>query len=155
MTKLRVLTLLVVVAHWVDAIGHLFLAAKILPAPNDHVSSLAVILITSGHLVVSVALWELGDRIAGCISLIFFLAALSADLYEHFLHASGNNVFMVASGHWTIWFDASVVVLLGLDILGCSIGTWLLSGRTRSGNIAPEASSDFKRRGLRFSAGLS
>jgi hypothetical protein len=155
MTKLRVLTLLVVVAHWIDAIGHLFLAAKILPAPNDHVSSLAVILITSGHLVVSVALWELGDRIAGCISLIFFLAALSADLYEHFLHASGNNVFMVGFGHWTFWFDASVVVLLALEILGCTIGAWLLTSRMRRRNSAAGVSVNLDRRGLRFSASPS
>ena len=155
MTKIRMLALMVVVAHWMDAVGHLFLAAKILPAPNDHVSWLAVVLITSGHLVVSIALCKLGDRIGGCISLIFFLAALSADLYEHFLHASGNNVFMAASGHWTAWFDASVVVLLALEILGCSIGAWLLSGRTRSRKSMPGASSDLKRRGLRFSVGLS
>jgi len=149
------LALLVVVAHWMDAVGHLFLAAKILPAPNDHVSWLAVILITSGHLVVSIALWKLADRIAGLTSLIFFLAALGADLYEHFLHASANNVFMVAPGHWTTWFDASVVVLLALEILGCSVGTWLLGGRTRSRNSAPGVSSNLKRRGLRFSASLS
>jgi hypothetical protein len=155
MTKSRMLALLVVVAHWMDAVGHLFLAAKILPAPNDHVGWLAVILITSGHLVVSVALWKLGDRIAGWTSLIFFLAALSADLYEHFLHASGNNVFMVASGYWTTWFDASVVVLLALEILGCSIGAWLLSGRMRSRNSAPGVSPNLNRRGLRLSASLS
>jgi hypothetical protein len=155
MTKSQMLALLVVVVHWMDAVGHLFLAAKILPTPNDHASWLAVILITSGHLVVSIALWKLGDRIAGGISLIFFLAALSADLYEHFLHASGNNVFMVASGHWTTWFDASVIMLLALEILGCSIGTWLLSGRTRSRNSAPGVSSNINRRSLRLSASLS
>ena len=155
MTRSRMLALLVVVAHWMDAVGHLFLAAKILPAPNDHVGWLAVILITSGHLVVSIALWKLADRIAGLTSLIFFLAALGADLYEHFLHASANNVFMVAPGHWTTWFDASVVVLLALEILGCSVGTWLLGGRTRSRNSAPGVSSNLKRRGPRFSASLS
>jgi len=149
------LVLLVVVVHWMDAIGHLFLAAKVLPAPNDHVSWLAVILITSGHLIVSIAVWKLGDRIAGWTSLIFFLAALGADLYEHFLHPSGNNVFMVASGHWTVWFDASVVLLVALEILGCSIGAWLLGGRARSRNSAPRVSSNPDRRDLRLSASLS
>jgi hypothetical protein len=155
MTKSRMLALLVVVAHWVDAIGHLFLAAKILPAPNDHVSWLAVVLITAGHLVVSIAVWKLGDRIAGLTSLIFFLAAMSADLYEHFLHASGNNVFMVEFGYWAAWFDASVVVLLALEILGCSIGIWLLGARTRGRNSAPGVSSDLIRPKLRLSASLS
>ena len=132
MTRARVLTLLVVVAHWVVAVVHLFFAAKVLPAPNNHVSWLAITLITVGHLVVSIALWKLGDKFAGVVSLIFFLAALSADLYEHFLHASANNVFSVASGDWTARFDASVFILLGLEILGCLLGILLLGRRTRN-----------------------
>ena len=139
MTRRRTLTLLVVVAHWIVAIGHLFVAAKVLPPPNNHVSWLALTLITLGHLAVSLALWTLSDRIAGLVSLIFFLAALGADLYEHFLHASANNVFTVASGGWTAPFDASVFVLLGLEIAGCLLAILLLGGRTRTrtSNNAP------------------
>jgi len=44
MTKARMLTLLVVSAHWVVAVLHLFLAAKVLPAPNNNVSWLAITL---------------------------------------------------------------------------------------------------------------
>jgi hypothetical protein len=126
------LTLLIVVAHWIVAVGHLFLAAKVLPAPNNNVSWLAITLITFGHLGVSIALWKLSDRISGLVSLIFFLAALSADLYEHFLHASANNVFTVAPGDWTAGFDASVFVLLALEIVGGLLGILLLGGRTRN-----------------------
>ena len=142
MTKMRTLALLVVVAHWVGAVGHLFLAARILPAPNNNVSWLAIVLITSGHLCVSIALWQLSDKLAGLLSLIFFLAALGADLYEHFLHAAPNNVFMVASGDWTAWFDASVLGLLALEILACSLGVLLLGGMARPEvrNIAGEKS---------------
>jgi hypothetical protein len=119
------------------AIWHLFLAAKVLPAPNDKVSWLAITLITCGHVVVSIALWTLRDRLAGLVSLIFFLAALSADLYENFLHASANNVFTVAPGNWTPWFDVSVSVLLAFEIAGCLLGILLLSGRTRN-NAQPK-----------------
>src|SRR5579863_8584891 len=128
MTKPRILTLLIVVAHWIVAVGHLFLAAKILPAPNNSVSWLAVILISSGHLCVSIAVWKLGERLAGLVSVIFFFAALGADLYEHFLHASANNVFTVAAASWTAGFDASVFVLLALEILGCFLGVVSLGG---------------------------
>jgi len=137
MTTRRTLTLLVVVAHWIVAIGHLFLAAKVLPPPNNSVSWLAVTLITLGHLAVSIALWTLSDKLAGLLSLFFFLAALGADLYEHFLHASANNVFMVAPGDWTARFDASVFVLLALEIVGCLLGILLLGGRTRK-NAPPQ-----------------
>jgi hypothetical protein len=134
MTKAR-LTLPVVIAHWVVATLHLFLAAKVLPAPNNNVSWLAITLITLWHLGVSIALWKLRDRLAGLVSLIFFLAALGADLYEHFLHASANNIFMVSPGDWTTRFDASVYILLALEILGCLLGILLLGRRT--GNSQP------------------
>jgi hypothetical protein len=125
------LTLLVVVAHWIVAVWHLFVAAKVLPAPNNHVGWLAITLITFGHLAVSIALWKLSDKLGGLVSLIFFLAAMSADLYEHFVHASANNVFIVASGDWTARFDASVFVLLSLEIAGCLLGILLLGSRTK------------------------
>lgn len=132
MTKPRSLALLVVVAHWMFAVWHLFLAAKILPAPDNKVSWLAITLITSGHLVVSAALWKLGDRLTGLVSLVFFLAALGADLYEHFLHASANNIFMVAPGDGTALFHTSVFALLALEILGCLLGILLLGGKARN-----------------------
>jgi hypothetical protein len=126
MTNPRALALVVVVAHWMVAVGHLFLAARVLPAPNNSVSGTAIILITFGHLCVAVALWKLSDKLAGVVLLIFFLAALAADLYEHFLHRSANNIFMVAAGGWTASFDASVFGLLALEIMACSLGILLL-----------------------------
>jgi hypothetical protein len=121
MTKARMLILLLVIAHWVVAVLHLFVAAKVLPAPNN-VGWLAITLITFGHLCASIAVWKLGDKLAGLVSVLFFLAAFGADLYEHFLHASANNVFMLAPGDWTVRFDASVFLLLALEILGCLLG---------------------------------
>jgi hypothetical protein len=132
MTNARLLTLLVVIAHWIVAVWHLFLAANVLLAPNNTVSWLAITLITLGHLGVSIALWKLSDRLAGLVSLIFFMAALGADLYEHFLHVSANNVFVVAPGNWTARFDVSVFILLALEILGCMLGILLLGRRTRN-----------------------
>jgi hypothetical protein len=145
MTKARTLALLVVAAHCIVAICHLFFAAKILPAPSNHVSWLAIILITSGHVGVSILLWKLGEKVAGFVSVIFFLAAMSADLYEHFLHASQNNVFMVAQGDWTAIFNASVFILLALEIVGCLLGTIVLGGRTRNNKSTPGLNSKFSK----------
>jgi len=146
MTKTRTLAVLVVAAHWIVAICHLFLAAKILPAPNNHVSWLAIILITSGHVVVSILLWKLSDKVAGLVSLIFFLAAMSADLYEHFLHASQNNVFMVVPGDWSAIFNISVFILLALEIVGCLLGTIVVGGRTGGNKSTPGLKSKFSRK---------
>ncbi len=145
MTKARTLALLVVAAHWMVAIWHLFLAARILPAPNNHVSGLAIVLITSGHVVVSILFWKLSDKVAGFVSVIFFLAAMSADLYEHFLHASQNNVFMVAPGDWTGMFNVSVFILLALEIVGCLLGTIVLGGRRRNNKSTLGLDSKFSR----------
>lgn len=134
MTRARTLILLAVVGHWIIAIWHLFLAANILPAPNNHVSGLAITLITTGHLIVSIAAWKLSDRFAAAVSLLFFLAAMGANVYEHFLHASLNNIFMVAAGEGTAIFDVSVFLLLTLEILGCVLGVRLLGGRTGNNN---------------------
>jgi len=146
MTKLRTLTLLIVVAHWIVAMWHLFLAASVLPAPNNRVSWLAVVLLTLLHGGVSIALWKISDKLMGLVSIIFFLAAMSADLYEHFLHASGNNVFMVAPGDWTAWFSASVYILLALELLGCFLGVLSLGGRKRQ-HATPEPNSNPPERG--------
>jgi len=92
MTKARLLILLIVAAHWFVGIVHLFFAAQVLPAPNNHVSLLAVTFITLVHWAVALGLWKLTQKPVLWVSLIFFLAAMSADLYEHFLHASLNNI---------------------------------------------------------------
>lgn len=132
MTKLRRFALLVVVGHWFIAVWHLFLAANVLAAPDNKVSWLAIVFISGGHLAVSIVLWTLKDKFAGSVTVIFFLAALGADLYEHFLHASANNIFMVAPGNWTAGFDASVFALLALEVLGCVLAILLLAGGTRN-----------------------
>jgi hypothetical protein len=57
------------------------------------------------------------------------------------LHASGNNVFMVAPGDWTAWFNASVFILLALEILGCFLGVLSPGGRTRK-HSTPQRNSN-------------
>ena len=153
MTKARTLALVVVAAHCIVAIWHLFLAAKILPAPNNHVGWLAITLITSGHVVVSILLWRLSEKVAGLVSVIFFLAAMSADLYEHFLHASLNNVFMVARGDWTAMFDVSVFILLALEIAGCLLGIIVPGGRTKNNKSTPGLNSKFSKKSPKLFAG--
>ena len=141
MKELRNLALLIVVAHWIVAIWHLFLAAKVLLGPNNQVSWLAITLISCGHLMVSIALWTLRARLSRAVSLVFFLAALGADVYEHLWHASANNIFMVATSRWTFVFDASVFALLTLEILGCFLGILFLGGWPRRDHSGAEKSA--------------
>lgn len=127
MKRLRLLAQFIVLAHWMVAIWHLFLAANVLPAPDNHVLGSAVFWLTVLHWGVLILLWKVSDKFIGATALIFFSAALSADLYEHFLHASLNNIFMAPPGAWTAWFTISVYILLALEILGLLIGARGLS----------------------------
>lgn len=135
MTNPRTFALFVVIAHWILAIGHLFIAARALPGPNNGVSWLAVILISSGHLCVVAGLWKLSDRPAGAVLSIFFLAALSADLYEHFAHTSANNIALATGAGLTGWFDASVFGLVALEILACLLGMVMFARPTPVGAV--------------------
>jgi hypothetical protein len=63
------------------------------------------------------------------VVLIFFLCALATDVYEHFGHASANNVFMVAASELGACFEASVGGLLALEILACLLGILLINRR--------------------------
>ncbi len=127
----RALAQVIVVAHWMFAVSHLFVAARVLPSSNNGVSGMGVLLITAGHAGVAMALSMFSEKIGGVVSFTFFLAAMSADLYEHFLHASMNNVLLIASGSWTARFDSTVVVLLALEVMGCFLGIMSLSPRER------------------------
>lgn len=142
MKNLRTFAATVVLAHWVVAILHLFIVARMLPAPENHVSWLGMVLLSCLHLGVCAALLALSPKYTGLVSLLFFLAAMTADLYEHFLHASANNIFMAPRSPWTFWFDASVFVLLALEILGCFFGIRWLSGRMRNESPRSEPNLD-------------
>ncbi len=127
----RALAQVIVAAHWMFAVSHLFVAARVLPSPNNSVSGMGVLLITALHAGVAIALSMFNEKIGGVVSFTFFSAAMSADLYEHFLHASLNNVFLITAGNWTARFDSSVVVLLALEVMGCFLGIMSL-GRWRA-----------------------
>ena len=97
-----------IAAHWVTAIWHLFVAAKVLPGPTNDVNLFAVGLITLLHLGVAGAWKKLPDRLVGGILSAFFIAALAFGIYEHFLHPGGNNVFMVSASEWKTAFEVGV-----------------------------------------------
>ncbi len=122
------LGVVVIATHCAVAVWHLFLAAEVLPSPNNTISLLAVLLITLMHLAIAAAWWKLTDKLAGAILAIFFAVVLALDIYEHFLHPGANNVFMVLPGDWKTIFEVSVGLLLAIELLGTSIGILSLKG---------------------------
>ena len=67
MNRYRILGLIIIAAHGVLAVWHLFLAAKVLPAPENTVSWLAVALASTLHLAVLVVWWLATERPASIV----------------------------------------------------------------------------------------
>jgi hypothetical protein len=128
MKKLRIYSLLIIAAHWVVGVWHLLLVAKILPAPENNVSWIAISLFTLLHCGVAVACWKLSDRLSGLILCVFLVVALGSGIYEHFLAPGLNNIFRVPPSDWTAAFRASVFLLVVVEILGCWFGIRLSRG---------------------------
>jgi hypothetical protein len=61
---------------------------------------------------------------------------------------------MVARGDWTAIFNASVFILLALEIVGCLLGTLLLGGRKKRNNKStPEPNSKFSKQSPKLFSG--
>jgi hypothetical protein len=129
MNRYKVLGFVVIAAHGVAAVGHLLLTAQVLPAPDNRVNVFAIGMLTAVHLAVSIVWWKVPNRPAGLILSTFFIAVLAFGIYEHFLHPGANNVFMVLPGVWKTTFEASVVLLMALEVLGAGIGLRFLRGQ--------------------------
>jgi hypothetical protein len=127
MRNLRTYGFLAIPAHWIVAVWHLVLVAKVLPASDNSVHWLAIALLTLVHGGVLLACWKLTDRFAGLTLCVFLLVALGSGIYEHFLGPGLNNVFRMASSDWTTAFRASVFLLAVVEILGCWFGIQLAS----------------------------
>ncbi|HJS98081.1 MAG TPA: hypothetical protein VJ756_03250 [Terriglobales bacterium] len=130
MNKYRISGIVVIAAHWVTAMWHLSVAAKVLPGPTNGVNLLAVALITLLHLGVAGAWWKLRDKLAGGILSAFFIVALVFGIYEHFIHPGGNNIFMVSASEWKTTFEVSVGLLMALEVLGVGTGIRFLKSGT-------------------------
>jgi cell division protein FtsW (lipid II flippase) len=131
MERYKVLGFVVIAAHWAAAVWHLFVAAKVLPSPDNRVNLVAIGILSVVHLAVSVVWWKVPNRPAGLILSTFFIAVLAFGVYEHFLHPGANNAFMVLPGEWKTPFEASVVLLTALEVLGAGIGFRSLKGRSQ------------------------
>lgn len=129
MDRYKVFGFVVIAAHWAAAVGHLLVTAKVLAPPDNNVNLFVIGMLSVVHLAVSVAWWRVPSKPAGLILSTFFVAVLGFGIYEHFLHAGANNVFMVIPGPWRAPFDASVALLMALEILGAGLGFQTLRGQ--------------------------
>ncbi len=132
MKALRLYALLIIAVHWIVAAWHLFLVAKILPAPENNVNWVAIGILTLLHFVALIACWKLCDRFTGLVLGVFFVLALGAGLYEHFLDSGLNNIVRVRPSDWVTAFRASVFLLVVIEMLGCWLGIRLLQRNSQT-----------------------
>jgi hypothetical protein len=139
MKRSRTSGFVVIAAHWIIAVWHLFLAAKVLPVPDNNVSWLAISLLSLLHAGISIVWWKIPNRPAGLVLSIFFIATLASGIYEHFVHLGGNNVFRVVPGEWKTAFQVSVIFLVLLEVLGAWMGLRFLKSNSQVGRLTPAA----------------
>jgi hypothetical protein len=66
-----------------------------------------------------ILLWTNRPKTAGGLLLLFFVIPFAIGSYEHFLGPGPDNVFRMVPGEWTLPFQASAVLLVLLELLGC------------------------------------
>jgi hypothetical protein len=97
---------------------HLFLAGKLNPALTA-AGSVRIGAYAGALTLVGVGLlWTRLKRTGAFVLIIGFAIGLVIGSLEHFFVAGPNNVFDAGYGSWAILFDASVALLVALEIAG-------------------------------------
>jgi hypothetical protein len=109
---------IIALANLAVTVLHLFLAGKLNPgltvAGSVRIGAYAGVLTLAGVGL----LWTRLKRIGSLVLIIGFAIGLMIGSLEHFFVAGPNNVFDAAYSGSAILFDASVALLLALEIAG-------------------------------------
>jgi hypothetical protein len=128
------LAALVIIAHALAFIWHLFVVSKIPPGlPSQQI--LFVAIAGNGTPVIGlIFLLRRADRLAAVLILVPMAFVFVIGAREHFLNFGPSSVFAVSDPRWAWSFRASAVFLIILEILGCWIGVrlWLMQTKTPS-----------------------
>jgi hypothetical protein len=118
---------IVVIAHVVTFIWHLFIVAETppgLPAPQVLFIA-AVVNITP--VIGLILLWLQVDRPAAVLVVLPMAVVLVIGVYEHFVNAGPGNVFSLPASEWALSFRASAILLVVLELFGCGLGARMWS----------------------------
>jgi len=109
---------IIALANFAVTVLHLFLAGKLNPALT--VASSMRIGVYAGALTLAGVglLWTRLKRVGSLVLIIEFVIGLAIGSLEHFFIAGSNNVLDAGHSGWAILFDASVALLLALEIAG-------------------------------------
>ncbi|MGA1988445.1 MAG: hypothetical protein ABSG72_19410 [Candidatus Sulfotelmatobacter sp.] len=109
---------IIAMANFAVTVLHLFLAGKLNPAltvaGSVRIGAYAAALTLAGVGL----LWTRGKKIGSFVLIIEFAIGLVIGSLEHFFIAGPNNVFDAGYSGWAILFDATVALLLVLEIAG-------------------------------------
>src|SRR5580692_4604265 len=110
---------------------HLFLAGKLNPALTV-ASSVRIGAYASALTLAGVGLlWTRLKRIGAFFLIIGFAIGLVIGSLEHFFVGGPNNVFDAGYSSWAILFDASVALLVALEIAGLWSAGRILAARSQ------------------------
>jgi len=117
---------LIVVAHFIVALWHLFLVVKTQPGFPTFAPPL-LILVNLLPVMGAVVLAKRLPKLAGILIAIPLGIALVIGLYAHFLNPGTDNVFRMPRGKLTLPFQISAAQLVVLEAAGVWFGLVLFA----------------------------
>lgn len=130
---LSLLATLVIIAHAIAFIWHLFVAAKIPPGLPGQLVLFVAVAVNAAPVVGLTLLLLRIYRLAAVLIFLPMALMLVLGAYEHFLSFGPNSVFDIPDSEWAWSFRVSAILLVILELLGCWIGvrSWSLQLHTQ------------------------
>jgi hypothetical protein len=123
---------LVVLAHAAVVFWHLVLVAKITPGLTDFQILAATTAINVLPAAALLLLWTHFPRLGGLFLFLPLVVGLVIGGMEHFVTPGPLNVFDMSPTPWVSPFQATAVLLLMLEVLGC----WIAIQAVRGGGFS-------------------
>jgi hypothetical protein len=118
----------VVLAHAGVVFWHLVLVAKITPGLTEHQMLAAATAINLVPTVALTLLWAHFLRLGGFLLFLPLAVGLVIGGKEHFVTPGPLNVFYMATTPWALPFRLTAILLLVLEVSGCSIAIQAFRG---------------------------
>jgi hypothetical protein len=121
------LAALVIIAHALAFIWHLFVVSKIPPGLPSQQILFVAIAVNATPVIGLIFLLRRDDRLAAVLIFLPMAFVFAIGAREHFLNFGPSSVFGASDPEWAWSFRASAILLIILEILGCWVGVrlWL------------------------------
>jgi len=116
----------ILLGNLLAVIWHLLLLVKVQPGTPGFLPPL-LILVNLLPVAGLVAFAKGYSKLAASVIIFPLGVALVAGAYSHFLSAGPDNILRMPPGGWTLPFQASALLLVMLEVLGCLVAVLMFA----------------------------